>query len=722
MSRQGSSRSRNRTPAVSSLSQGGILQRKCGCGKQTTGGGTCGQCQRKQKSVGHAGVKALPVQTKLTIGQPGDKYEQEADRIAEKVMRMPEPQVQRQMEDDDEVIRPKRIAEQITPLVQRQMDEDEETIQAKLVGNSILPLVQRQMDEEDIIQPQRFSLAGQGVSQVQRQMDEEEETGLVQRKEMPGQASTVAPEVATRIQGLRGGGQPLSKETRDFFEPRFGYDFSRVQIHSDSKSTDKLKASAYTVGTDIVFTPGLYNPNSTVGKYLLAHELVHVIQQESKQTKFLTEYQSLPHKKTQIAAKLGSHFSINLSVDSSALPQRIRVSQQYRQTSGTPCKLKSAPQKLARSTISPLGMRPSALQRQHKEDHFLNAIDKMISDYEDPKESYPARDVKNAPKNAPATPEEARRRLDKTFARALAPKEPFEWHEEGRYLNKDTADKAKERNWLYKYLRLHGWNIFWNDTAKKVVEGSLNPVRAKIVAIALGEVGAVETAVFKEVDRDVKEVEQKHRDGSPKPYRVKRERLGAQRLYEYFKDTAPGMISPAIFDWDIPLQNAKPNAKGARGGVLNKWCGIFALWAHRAAGNTTAIWHQGGKGLPWKPACDEKKETCTAMSADSSASVPSKRKKYEVVPIPKKGNPKELPKPGDIVHNGNHHAIVIKVNRSSDTTEPRDKSMAESPKKSSGNITLITVDGNHPPLRGILLRTTSIKSWMAFIRAADYPN
>ncbi|MCK4836614.1 MAG: hypothetical protein KAT17_08245, partial [Candidatus Aminicenantes bacterium] len=76
------------------------------------------------------------IQPKLTIGQPNDKYEQEADRVAEQVMRMPEQQVQRQPdEEEEELIQPKPIADQIIPLVQRQVeleeDDEEESVQTK---------------------------------------------------------------------------------------------------------------------------------------------------------------------------------------------------------------------------------------------------------------------------------------------------------------------------------------------------------------------------------------------------------------------------------------------------------------------------------------------------------------------------------------------------------------------------------------------------------------
>ena len=66
-------------------------------------------------------------------------------------------------------------------------------------------------------------------------------------------------------------------------ESRFSYDFSRIRIHSDTnaaESAQSVKALAYTLGEDIVFGAGQYSPNTTVGTTLIAHELVHTIQQK----------------------------------------------------------------------------------------------------------------------------------------------------------------------------------------------------------------------------------------------------------------------------------------------------------------------------------------------------------------------------------------------------------------------------------------------------------
>jgi hypothetical protein len=78
------------------------------------------------------------------------------------------------------------------------------------------------------------------------------------------------------------GGQPLDSPTRAFFEPRFGYDFSRVRIHADDKAAESAKsigALAYTVGSNITFGGGRYQPSGHEGRRLLAHELTHVVQQ-----------------------------------------------------------------------------------------------------------------------------------------------------------------------------------------------------------------------------------------------------------------------------------------------------------------------------------------------------------------------------------------------------------------------------------------------------------
>lgn len=84
------------------------------------------------------------------------------------------------------------------------------------------------------------------------------------------------------LREARAPGQPLPVDVRAFFEPRFGHDFSRVRVHADGAAADAargVQARAYTVGQDIVFGQGHYAPRTTEGRRLLAHELVHTVQQ-----------------------------------------------------------------------------------------------------------------------------------------------------------------------------------------------------------------------------------------------------------------------------------------------------------------------------------------------------------------------------------------------------------------------------------------------------------
>jgi len=105
---------------------------------------------------------------------------------------------------------------------------------------------------------------------------------VVQAKEASRQLSEITPGLESQIEDLKTGGQPLPGAVRAFFEPRFGYDFSNVRIHTEvaaAQTADQMHALAYTVGPHIVFGPGQYAPNSSGGTRLLAHELTHVVQQ-----------------------------------------------------------------------------------------------------------------------------------------------------------------------------------------------------------------------------------------------------------------------------------------------------------------------------------------------------------------------------------------------------------------------------------------------------------
>jgi hypothetical protein len=91
-----------------------------------------------------------------------------------------------------------------------------------------------------------------------------------------------APPIVNEV--LRAPGQPLDKRTRDDMKSRFGYDFSHVRVHTDARASDSasaLHAAAYTLGHRIVFGADAFAPATPRGRRLLAHELTHVVQQQS---------------------------------------------------------------------------------------------------------------------------------------------------------------------------------------------------------------------------------------------------------------------------------------------------------------------------------------------------------------------------------------------------------------------------------------------------------
>ncbi|MGB8886250.1 MAG: DUF4157 domain-containing protein [Candidatus Korobacteraceae bacterium] len=108
----------------------------------------------------------------------------------------------------------------------------------------------------------------------------------VQRKAVDAETPAEIPAVVYEV--LDSPGMPLGRDTRRFFEPRFGADFSRIRIHHDeraSRSARAVNAHAYTVGHHIAFAAGKYAPETTDGRTLLAHELAHTIQQQGVQAR-----------------------------------------------------------------------------------------------------------------------------------------------------------------------------------------------------------------------------------------------------------------------------------------------------------------------------------------------------------------------------------------------------------------------------------------------------
>jgi hypothetical protein len=179
------------------------------------------------------------IQPKLKVSQPSDPYEQEADRIAEQVMSM--------------------------------------SIHSKT--DSSLPITR---DYENKMVRRQCASCEKKKKKLQ---DQDQKEISISRKKNVNNATNfaVSEQIANEIEDVTAsGGKPLDTTTREFMESRFDYDFGKVRIHDDKKSSQSarsLNALAYTVGSDILFSDGQYNPNTSQGKNLLAHELVHVIQQ-----------------------------------------------------------------------------------------------------------------------------------------------------------------------------------------------------------------------------------------------------------------------------------------------------------------------------------------------------------------------------------------------------------------------------------------------------------
>ncbi len=124
-----------------------------------------------------------------------------------------------------------------------------------------------------------LALRSEKPAEVKKEKKDEET--LSRKERAPGVSTRAVPPVVHEV--LHSAGQPLDRATQDFFAARLGHDFSRVRVHTDGRASESARAVnalAYTVGKDIVFASGEFRPDTRAGKQLLAHELVHVLQQE----------------------------------------------------------------------------------------------------------------------------------------------------------------------------------------------------------------------------------------------------------------------------------------------------------------------------------------------------------------------------------------------------------------------------------------------------------
>ncbi|MEH2067455.1 MAG: DUF4157 domain-containing protein [Nostoc sp.] len=244
------------------------------------------EIQPLHKPVTHD-ISRIPLrcQTKLSISQPGDIYEQEADSVAQQVMqRMAQPgnrqSIQPEALPEEEELQMKPL--DASTLQRQEIPEDEEELQMKPLDISTLQRQEIPEDEEEL------QMKPLDISTLQRQeLPEDEEElqmkPLVQRQAEAGMAA--APELETSISQAKGSGQPMADNIRAPMEQAFGADFSGVKVHTDSESNQlnrSIQARAFTTGQDVFFGQGEYNPESRSGQELLAHELTHVVQQNGQ--------------------------------------------------------------------------------------------------------------------------------------------------------------------------------------------------------------------------------------------------------------------------------------------------------------------------------------------------------------------------------------------------------------------------------------------------------
>lgn len=184
---------------------------------------------------------AQPLQAKLTIGEPNDKYEQEADRVAHDVVQ--------------------RIHAGGGANDTQHSSEQPQT--NSLMANPIHPLQRAAMREE------KERLQKKSLADMQR---------------FAAGAGAASAEVEQGINSARGSGQSLAPKLQAQMGQAMGSDFSGVRVHTDARSDQlnrSIQAKAFTTGQDIFFRQGAYQPESRGGQELIAHELTHVVQQNS---------------------------------------------------------------------------------------------------------------------------------------------------------------------------------------------------------------------------------------------------------------------------------------------------------------------------------------------------------------------------------------------------------------------------------------------------------
>ncbi|MBX3053685.1 MAG: DUF4157 domain-containing protein [Caldilineaceae bacterium] len=229
-----------------------------------------------QRAIGNRATGQL-LQAKLKLGPAGDRYEQEADQVAKQVVAAShKPAVQRE-EGEGERLQASRYADSASDFHHSStpVAANISRVQRTFVAPPPNFLKVQRDEMEDELQAKPLT---DGTSQVQR--DEEDELQAAANHGLEG--GDVDADVARSIQSAKGSGQPLHDRLRSSMEQGFGADFSGVRVHTGGQADSlnrSLNARAFTTGNDIFFGKGQYNPGSSSGQELIAHELTHTVQQ-----------------------------------------------------------------------------------------------------------------------------------------------------------------------------------------------------------------------------------------------------------------------------------------------------------------------------------------------------------------------------------------------------------------------------------------------------------
>ena len=232
------------------------------------------------------------VQAKLNIGKPNDKYEKEADAVADQVVNQqnmfgsspfipaqPDSVQKSEETPEEETIQQEAIGDSITPLVQKQ--EEEEAVQSKEEDGEVQRTIEDNSETALTPAPLQMKVGEEIQEKEDEEIQEKEEETEVQKSRASDDGGDTS-NLESSLASSKGGGSPMDSDTRSNMESGFGKDFSGVRVHTDdnaAKMNKDLGSQAFTNGNDIYFNEGKYNPSSKDGQHLLAHELTHTVQQ-----------------------------------------------------------------------------------------------------------------------------------------------------------------------------------------------------------------------------------------------------------------------------------------------------------------------------------------------------------------------------------------------------------------------------------------------------------